>query len=310
MAAPLSKLDAWTIVERTTKETAKEALGLDLRELALQDVDEIGVCSVLQVALLSANLFTTLGTNGLFQCSRLKKLDLARNGLTSLPERDTWGQLRELVVLYLHDNQLASLHTIGELVGLPSLVRLTAFDNPLAKHPSYRHYCVNSLLSLKALDVHVVSDEELIEGAAFPPSLSTKCPAASLPVVAPPPQQQLPAPATDEALLVELRTELRELNHTHARLSPVLRLQAAARRIKPRRRLAIRRKEAAQAAAAAAYAKQKVAQDQADAKAAEAERLAQEANREALRPTIDTDAAAEQLHKKAAVTVQVHSSSA
>ena len=229
--APLSKLDAWTIVERTTKETAKEAVGLDLRELALNDVDEIGVCSSLQVVLLSANLFQQLSPNAFFQCTRLKKLDLARNGITALPDRNIWGQLRELVVLYLHDNQLASLHALGELVGLPLILRLKAYDNPLAKHPSYRHYCVNSLISLRALDLHVVSDEELIEGATFPPSLRTKCPAASLPIFAPPPPQHLPAPATDQALLAELRTELRELNRTHARLSPVLKLQSAARSI-------------------------------------------------------------------------------
>ena len=101
-SGPLSKLDAWTIVERTTKETAKEAVGLDLRELALNDVDEIGVCSSLQVVLLSANLFQQLSPNAFFQCTRLKKLDLARNGITALPDRNVWGQLRELVVLYLH----------------------------------------------------------------------------------------------------------------------------------------------------------------------------------------------------------------
>ena len=299
--APLSKLDAWTIVERTTKETAKEAVGLDLRELALNDVDEIGVCSSLQVVLLSANLFQQLSPNAFFQCTRLKKLDLARNGITALPDRNIWGQLRELVVLYLHDNQLASLHALGELVGLPLILRLTAYDNPLAKHPSYRHYCVNSLISLRALDLHVVSDEELIEGATFPPSLRTKCPAASLPIFAPPPPQHLPAPATDQALLAELRTELRELNRTHARLSPVLKLQSAARSIVPRRRLAILKKESGQAAAAKEYAKQKLAQDKARREAEERER-AEAAERERLeklaasgRPTSHIEATKELL---------------
>lgn len=40
--AVLAKLDTWTIVERTSKQEASFALGLDLRELGLQDVDELG----------------------------------------------------------------------------------------------------------------------------------------------------------------------------------------------------------------------------------------------------------------------------
>lgn len=252
MPAPLAKLDAWTIVERTSKAEASEAIGLDLRELALQDIDEIGVCTELKVALLSSNLFEQLSVRGFFQCSRLRKLDLSRNGLTALPDRDTWAKLRELVVLYLHDNELASLHSVGELATLPSLVRITLFENPLAKHPSYRHYCVNSLLALKALDLHVVSDEELIEGAVFPESLATKCPAGALPIFEPPPPQSMQKPPTDESLLRELRVELQALNHTHARVSPVLKLQSAARRLRPLRRFPVLLKEYRQAQAAKA----------------------------------------------------------
>ena len=42
MPAPLSKLDAWTIVERTSKDEASDAVGLDLRDLALQDIARCG----------------------------------------------------------------------------------------------------------------------------------------------------------------------------------------------------------------------------------------------------------------------------
>ena len=54
------------------------------------------------------------------------------------------------------------------LLKLPKLLRVTLFDNPLATHPNYRHFLVNSIFSLRALDLHVISDEELIEGAHFP----------------------------------------------------------------------------------------------------------------------------------------------
>ena len=66
----LAKLDSWTIIERTSKEEAAMALGLDLRELALQDIDEIGTCSTLASLLLSANLLTEL-TQSLFDSQPL-----------------------------------------------------------------------------------------------------------------------------------------------------------------------------------------------------------------------------------------------
>merc|ERR1712185_174846 len=104
----------------------------------------------------------------LLHCSRLLKLDLSSNGITALPKREEWARLPELQVLYLHGNQLGSLKVAGRLSALEKLLRVTLFDNPLATHPNYRHFLVNSIFSLRALDLHVISDEELIEGAQFP----------------------------------------------------------------------------------------------------------------------------------------------
>ena len=301
--ATLSKLDAWTIVERTSKEEAGLALGLDLRELALQDIDEISSCRSLRVALLSANLFTGLGL-GVFACTRLRKLDLAKNGLTSLPTRDDWAKLPLLQILYLHENQLASLHSVGELVGLVALVRLTLFDNPLSRHPSYRHYCVNSLLPLRALDLHVISDEELIEGAHFSPNLATKCPAASLPLFQPPPPTQLTVPPRDEELEREVRRELAALNHTHARLSPVLKLQAVARRIGPRRILVAHYRQKERMGEAKEYAKDKLTEEAAEEEARRAATAAEHAHKA---PEVDKELVRETLHReRAAITVQAH----
>ena len=91
------------------------------------------------------------------QCSRLLKLDLSNNGISALPKREDWARLPELQVLYLHGNQLGSLKTAGRLAALPKLVRATFFDNPLATHQNYRHFLVNSIFSLRALDRLVVS---------------------------------------------------------------------------------------------------------------------------------------------------------
>ena len=50
MSTPAAKLDLWTIVSRTSKAEAHLALALDLRDLALQDAEELATCRALQVA--------------------------------------------------------------------------------------------------------------------------------------------------------------------------------------------------------------------------------------------------------------------
>ena len=77
---PLARLDSFTVVSRTAYAEAHQAIALDLRELALQDVEEIAVCRGLRFALLSSNLITQLG-RGLFMCRPLIKLDLSANEL-------------------------------------------------------------------------------------------------------------------------------------------------------------------------------------------------------------------------------------
>ena len=64
--------------------------------------------------------------------------------------------------------------------------------------------------------------QELIEGAHFSPSISSKCPASELPVFEPPPTQSTQgALPNDKALVDAVQKELSALNATHAKLSPV-----------------------------------------------------------------------------------------
>ena len=209
---------------------AESAVAIDLRARSLSEVGRLRKCPELRIALLSNNLLASLD-EGLFECRRLRKLDLSFNGLTTLPPREVWAQLTELQVLYLHSNQLASLKAAGNLGALPSLLRLTLHDNPLASHPNYRHFIVNSLFSLRALDQFVISDEELIEGAEFSERLSTKSDFSRLAL-----EEHCPAAPGESRMvlnakiyLTELQHELTSLNHTHARLSPVLALQVPCR---------------------------------------------------------------------------------
>ena len=87
--------------------------------------------------------------------------------LTSVPGRSFWSALRKLRALHLHDNPLGKFETLQSLSAAPVLAIVTLYDTPLYLKKNYRHHVVNSVWTLKALDHHVVSDEEIIEDAMF-----------------------------------------------------------------------------------------------------------------------------------------------
>ena len=53
------------------------------------------------------------------------------------------------------------------MTSLPEILHITLFSNPVCSIPGYRHFIVNSLPGLKALDNFVITDEERIEDASF-----------------------------------------------------------------------------------------------------------------------------------------------
>jgi len=46
-------------------------------------------------------------------------------------------------------------------------MHITLFSNPVCSIPGYRHFMVNSINTLLALDNFVITDEERIEDASF-----------------------------------------------------------------------------------------------------------------------------------------------
>ena len=84
-----------------------------------------------------------------------------------LPDFTFWNQMGNLQFLYLHDNPIADPDLVMGLFSCRNVVVLSLWDNPIALRDKYRHYIVNSLWSLKILDKHFVSDEEIIEDANF-----------------------------------------------------------------------------------------------------------------------------------------------
>ncbi|BFZ20135.1 hypothetical protein BsWGS_23174 [Bradybaena similaris] len=138
---------------------------LQLCNIHLRKMANMEMCTSLTICLLGNNFLTKI--DGLFCCKHLARLDVHSNQLAAIPDSSFWKNLDKLQVLNLHDNPLARLESLQTLGSSPCLSVLTLYDTPLFLKKNYRHHVVNSIWTLKALDKHVISDEEIIEDAVF-----------------------------------------------------------------------------------------------------------------------------------------------
>ena len=90
----------------------------------------------------------------------LAKIDLSNNAIASLPKKNIFQSMRNLKILYLHENQISEWDDMENLTGLPNIRHLTLFNNPCSQLSGYRHYMVNSIPTMQAFDLHIVTDEE------------------------------------------------------------------------------------------------------------------------------------------------------
>ncbi|XP_063283294.1 leucine-rich repeat and IQ domain-containing protein 3 [Pelobates fuscus] len=213
-------------------EDVKELVLLYLNQLLLKEVTVLQRCRSLRICNLSNNFITNI--NSLRACSHLIKLDLSGNQIQKLPDRAFWNELKELKLMYLHDNQIGDVSNIESLSSCPNLTALTLYDTPLSLRKSYRHIVVNSIWSLKALDNYVVSDEEIIEDWSLQYRFRSQNPHLCI--------NMLPAPCTDICLQSEMK-DVRDLftkiNHVLVHCSPVLIIQRWIRGFLTRKRLGI-----------------------------------------------------------------------
>ena len=75
--------------------------------------------------------------------------------------------MKNLRILFLHNNPVDKLEYLKFLGLCQSLEILTLYDTPISLKENFRHHAVNSIFTLKALDKYVISDEEIIEEANF-----------------------------------------------------------------------------------------------------------------------------------------------
>lgn len=139
---------------------------------------------------------------------------------------------------------------VGGLGKAPKLTYLTLFFNPVCKRKMYRPFTTNCCESLRGLDLHAVSDEEVVEGANF--SKASRFRACSGALALPQPLfgglTQLTLPPTqhevrgsghhparsasenDAAILARVLRRVQLLRKFHARNSPVITGQRQIRR--------------------------------------------------------------------------------
>ncbi|KAG7332845.1 hypothetical protein KOW79_004679 [Hemibagrus wyckioides] len=176
-----------------------------------------GVCvfRTLRVCVLCDNFITNI--DPLRQCVSLLKLDLKGNQITQLPEASFWKNLKDLQLLFLHDNSISVWHDVSGLGVCPSLIALTLYETPLCRTGNYRHCVINSIFSLKALDHHVISDEEIIENWELPLRFKAMAPSLSINLYSSAHMH------SDE--VKALRGIISEINRIQASLSPTLIIQ-------------------------------------------------------------------------------------
>ncbi|XP_077306598.1 leucine-rich repeat and IQ domain-containing protein 3-like isoform X2 [Lithobates pipiens] len=148
-------------VDNRWGEKLEELVAVHIVKLLLKDVNLLQFCTSLKFCSLADNYIKDI--RALQPCVHLVKLDLHGNQIQNLPGMEFWRPLKNMKLLYLHNNRIRSVSNVESLSTCPALLGLTLYDTPLSLQKNYRHIVVNSIWSLKALDHFVISDEEVIE---------------------------------------------------------------------------------------------------------------------------------------------------
>ncbi|KAM9129899.1 leucine-rich repeat and IQ domain-containing protein 3 [Pangshura tecta] len=196
----------------------KDLVIVQLNGLYLKNVRHLQYCVLLKVCILSNNYITDI--DALECCTHLVKLDLHGNQIQHLPGQTFWEGMKELNLLYLHDCGIGKLDNVHSLSFCPNLIGLTLFDTPLSLRIAYRHIVVNSILSLKALDYYVISDQEIVENWRLPQKYKPFNPSFFLDFCHAPRKE-----ATVEEEINVVKDIIAKINHILAHHSPVVIIQ-------------------------------------------------------------------------------------
>ncbi|XP_055487142.1 leucine-rich repeat and IQ domain-containing protein 3-like [Leucoraja erinacea] len=154
-------LSCGEMVHMSKEKKLNEIVVVNMSACYLINMGYLTNCSALRVCILPRNYISKM--DALSNCPNLIKLDLHSNHITEIPDEFFWREMKCLQVLYLHNNIIGDTCSVEALSSCPQLTVLTLYDTPISLVPKYRHFVVNSIWSLKALDNFVIADEELME---------------------------------------------------------------------------------------------------------------------------------------------------
>jgi Leucine-rich repeat len=156
------------LLRLTDCDTLDEIRVISLRNKELTScLRMLSQCQNLNIAYLQGNRIHLQDMMYFQSFVNLKKIDLSNNQIASMPSAGIFQRLVNLRFLYLHNNKISKWHDIASLSALPGILHITLFSNPVYLVPGYRHFLVNSVPSLLALDHYVITDEERIDDASF-----------------------------------------------------------------------------------------------------------------------------------------------
>ncbi|XP_067845884.1 leucine-rich repeat and IQ domain-containing protein 3 isoform X2 [Heptranchias perlo] len=209
----------------------EEIVVVNLSRHCLINLGYLTNCPALRICILSKNYITKI--DALAFCPNLIKLDLHGNHITDLPDEWFWSDMKCLQLLYLHDNIIGQLKSIEPLFSCPSLIALTLFDTPVSLVPKYRHYIINGMRTLKALDNFVIADEEITEDWLINDKFKALSPYSFVHLPA------SPQISTLRSEMKQIRNLISTMNNILAHYSPVLILQRWIRGYLTRKKLRV-----------------------------------------------------------------------
>ncbi|XP_064650093.1 uncharacterized protein LOC135501748 [Lineus longissimus] len=216
---PTAEFLASTFTEEQGKEDIHYIKYVKLDGVHMRQLGELGMAMRLKICVLSHNFLTRFEALG--TCRQLVRLDLHSNQINSVPGIAFWSGMKHLEILNLHDNPMGKIENLHYLAACRRLRALTLYNTPLSLKKNYRHHVVNSIWTLAALDKYVISDEEIIEDAAFGGRFSTMHPNFYIDLC--PPTPKLTEFAIEMAAVDFIRSEI---TYIQAHTSPVLIIQA------------------------------------------------------------------------------------
>lgn len=229
-----NSVSGWTVDTTASAPQLAADLSLGLfRDLqAATPLQGLGFQRLQVLSLAGAPLKTEHLEEVMTESKRLQKLDASHCCLAVAPSAAAFRGLTKLLTLFLHKNEMALWEDIDRAVQAPALQWFTAFENPIASQPEFRHFVIERRPYIQAVDHWVVTDGEHLGVRGH---YQSRFAIQSQESIVKFESHLHPANRSPEILLREAQQELWDLRHQSNRCSAACCLQTVFRGRKTRK---------------------------------------------------------------------------